>query len=186
VLFGDGAGAIVLEGTSADIVDNTGILATYIANEDDVTGALACGNVNTANVPFTKDEEGNAQVCEPVPSANTQFIHMDGQRVFKFAGRVLDAAVREVCERAGVALEDVDVIVPHQANERIIKFAAKRLGLDMDKFQVAMQDAGNTSSASIPMALADAYAQNRINPGDKVVLVGFGAGLTYGAVLFVA
>jgi 3-oxoacyl-[acyl-carrier-protein] synthase-3 len=184
VLFGDGAGAVVLEGAAAE--STSGVLATYIANEDDVTGALACNNVNTANVPFIKGAEGEAEVCVPSPSEKTQFIHMDGQRVFKFAGRVLDAAVREVCERAGVALEDIDLIVPHQANERIIKFAAKRLGIDMEKFQVSLHDSGNTSSASIPMALADAYAQGRINTGDKVVLVGFGAGLTYGAVIFEA
>lgn len=109
---------------------------------------------------------------------------MQGQKVFKFAATAMAEAVDEVCQRAGVSLDDVACIVPHQANERIIRFAAKKMGVDMDRFQVSIEEVGNTSASSVLMALADALDSGKAQPGDKVILVGFGAGLTYGSLLF--
>ena len=111
---------------------------------------------------------------------------MDGPRVFKFATAAMTEAVRRVLERSGLTLDDVKCIVPHQANERIIKYAAKKLDRPLDFFQVSIGDTGNSSAASVPMALADAYASGRIQRGDKVVLTAFGGGFTSGAVLFEA
>ena len=95
-------------------------------------------------------------------------------------------AAREVCERAGVSMDEVSCIVPHQANDRIIRFAAKKLGVPYERWQVSIAEAGNTSASSVLMALSDAYDEGRIQPGDKVMCVGFGGGLTSGALLFEA
>ena len=108
---------------------------------------------------------------------------MNGQQVFKFSGRAMKQAVSRVCESAGVAIEDVKLVVPHQANERIIDFGARRMDIEKDMFQVSIEHRGNSSGASVPMALADAYEQGIIKKGDKVVLVAFGGGFTLGAVL---
>jgi 3-oxoacyl-[acyl-carrier-protein] synthase-3 len=106
---------------------------------------------------------------------------MNGQEIFKFAVRVIEEAVLVALERAGVALDQVKMIVPHQANIRIIDAAAKRLNLPMDRFVCNVDRYGNTSAASIPIALDEAQRQGRIQAGDYVVLVAFGAGLTWGA-----
>ena len=95
-------------------------------------------------------------------------------------------AVEEVLRRAGLGIDDVRLIVPHQANERIIRYAAKRMKLPLERFQMSIEHRGNSSSACIPMTLCDAYEEGRIQPGDNVVLVGFGGGFTSGAVLFQA
>ena len=106
---------------------------------------------------------------------------MNGREVFRFATRVMASATREVVESAGWTLEQVDLVVPHQANLRIIESAARGLHLPMDKFVVNLQDYGNTSTASIPLAVCEAVETGKIKPGDRIVLVGFGAGLTWGA-----
>ena len=111
---------------------------------------------------------------------------MNGQKVFKFAAEAMTTAVHEALDRANLTLDDVACIVPHQANERIIKYAAKRMGLPLERFQVSIAHRGNSSSACIPMTLCDAYESGNIHPGDKVVLVGFGGGFTSGAVLYEA
>ena len=98
----------------------------------------------------------------------------------------LGNAVDEVLERAGLTIDDVSFIVPHQANERIIKYAAKKMKLPLDRFQISIAHRGNSSSACIPMTLSDAYEEGRIHPGDKVILVGFGGGFTSGAILYEA
>ena len=96
------------------------------------------------------------------------------------------SAIEEVVARAGVVLDDVSLIVAHQANERIIRYAAKKIGRPLDLFQVSIAEVGNTSASSVLMALCDAWLAGRVAPGDKVVLVGFGGGLCAGAVLFEA
>ena len=108
---------------------------------------------------------------------------MKGREVFKFATRVMPQMLQEACHQAGVSVEELDLVVPHQANERIISNAAKKLGLPLERFHRIIQDTGNTSSASVLMALAHAYQQGHIQPGQLVGLVGFGAGLTAGAVV---
>jgi 3-oxoacyl-[acyl-carrier-protein] synthase-3 len=203
VLFGDGAGAAVLEWDSA----KPGIISSVLVNEDDEKNSLTCPNNFTAPFPFDEagplDASAHAGKALADPAANTinetlnvpeevargaarQTINMEGQAVFKFASRSMGEAITQVCAQAEISLDEVALIVPHQANERIIKYAAKRLGLPLEKFQLSMDHTGNTSSASVPMALADAYANSRICPGDKVIVVAFGGGLTYGACLFEA
>ncbi len=199
VLFGDGAGAAVLEWDA----ERPGLLATYLRNDDDVKNSLTCAHAIEAPQPFT--ESGISAEAKADPDASLaaademlgigdivaeggirQVIRMDGRTIFKFASNAMADAVGEVLSRAGLALDDIDCIVPHQANERIIRFAAKKLGIPEERFQLSIADTGNTSSASVPMALADAYASGRIKPGDKVIAVAFGGGLTSGAVLFEA
>lgn len=195
VLFGDGAGAVVLEWDG----EAPGILGSYLKNTDDDTLCLTCDQIfDMSTFPFggqaacesvggimgieAVDGEGNPAGTAP----HHPFISMNGQRVFKFATTAIVEAAREVCERTGVALDEVKCIVPHQANDRIIRYAAKKLGVPYERWQVSIGEVGNTSASSVLMALADAYGDGRIQPGDKVMLVGFGGGLTSGALLFVA
>ncbi len=195
VLFGDGAGAVLLEWNE----NKKGILSTFMKNTDDVDMTLRRTNLfNNETFPF-----GPADAAV-MPFEDTDFIGMNGQAVFKFAGNALAEAINTVLDRAQFNLDDVSCIVPHQANERIIKYAAKRMGLPLERFQVSIAHRGNSSSACIPMtlcdayesgntsaasalmALCDAYRADRINENDAVIMSGFGGGLTSGAVLFIA
>ncbi|NQU17151.1 MAG: ketoacyl-ACP synthase III [Candidatus Saganbacteria bacterium] len=153
VLFGDGAGAVVV---SASNGDGDGILANYL-------GARG---------------EGGKHLVMPLKNG---FITMNGKEVFKFAVSALEESVTEVLKKANLKLEDMDLLIPHQANIRIINHVAKKLGLPKEKIFVNLDRYGNTSAASIPIAFNEAYNGGRIKKGDKVVLSGFGAGLTYGA-----
>lgn len=192
ILFGDGAGAAVLEWDE----ERPGIRGSFIVNDDDSTGALVCPMVFDSPVPFdckgVMDVKGrilSPSVAEAEKATETgphQVISMDGQKVFKFAAEAMTTAITNVLDRADVALDDVACIIPHQANERIIRYAAKKIGRPLKLFQLSIATTGNTSAASVPMALADAYAGDRIKHGDKVILVGFGGGFTSGAVLFEA
>lgn len=159
VLFGDGAGAAVV-----GPVPGRGVIATYLGAD----GA---------------DKEILYLPRERVNGAGRRdgYIHMSGGDVFKFAVRIMGDAALEVLRRGGLAPEDVDLFIPHQANIRIIEAAAKRLGLDPERVFVNVQKYGNTSAASIPIAMAEAYEQGRLRPGSILTVVGFGAGLTWGA-----
>lgn len=177
VLFGDGAGAVVLEWQDNDY----GVLASRLVNIDDVKQALNLANTfDTSTFPFSnaiaagEDGDGDRQST----------ITMKGAAVFKFSTKVMASCVREVLERADMDIEDIDLIVPHQANERIIASAMKRLGLSLDGVHLTIDTVGNTSASSALIALADAYTKGKITPGDIVCMVGFGGGLTAGAVLF--
>lgn len=199
VLFGDGAGAAVLEWDE----ERAGILSSFIVNEDDVSNALTCAMAFDAPQPF--DENGvslaAAEAVDPgLPRTDAeldiaelveageprQALRMNGPKVFKFAAEAMTEAINQALARAGVTLDEVACIVPHQANERIIKYAAKKLGRPMDFFQLSIAHTGNSSAASVPMALSDAYQSGRIKRGDKVVVVAFGGGFTSGAILFEA
>ena len=198
VLFGDGAGAAVLEWSD----ERPGILSSFIVNEDDTTNALSCPSAFDAPQPF--DAGGCAPTVASTDAAADrianelgvheaveagrprQTIYMNGQKVFKFAAEAMTEAVNQALDRAGISLDEVACIVPHQANERIIKYAAKKLGHPMDFFQLSIAHTGNTSAASLPMALAEAYTNGRIERGDRVVLVAFGGGFTSGAVVYEA
>lgn len=199
VLFGDGAGAAVVEWDP----DRAGILSTYVRNDDDDTNALTCPTAYDAPQPFDKNgvsleamkeaDPGLARIDEEIGATEAvaagrprQTLYMHGQKVFKFAVEALNHAVDVVLERAGLTIDDVSFIVPHQANERIIKYAAKKMKLPLDRFQISIAHRGNSSSACIPMTLSDAYEEGRIHPGDKVILVGFGGGFTSGAILYEA
>lgn len=175
VLFGDGAGAVVLEWQDNDC----GVLASRLVNIDDVKQALNLPNsFDTSTFPFA-DLEGAAG-----DTPEKRSITMKGAAVFKFSTKVMASCVREVLERANMTIEDVDLIVPHQANERIIASAMKKLALPLDKIHLTIGTVGNTSASSALIALADAYVQGKITEGMLVCMVGFGGGLTAGAVLF--
>ncbi len=190
VLFGDGAGAVVLEwDTTAP-----GVLSSFLKNTDDPQLTLACDTVfGPAALPFTQEREelsvrAAAGLTDEMGARlpHHPYIAMQGQAVFKFATAAIVEAAQIACERAGVSLDDIACIVPHQANERIIRYAAKKLGVPLERFQISIGEVGNTSASSVLMALTDAYQTQRIQPGDKVLLVGFGGGLTSGALVFEA
>jgi 3-oxoacyl-[acyl-carrier-protein] synthase-3 len=161
VLFGDGAGAVVLQASDAP-----GILGAKLHADGRHRGMLqASGHINNGKV------EG------------TPFVQMDGQAVFKFAVKVLSEVVTELLTEQGMQNTDIDWLVPHQANIRIIEGTAKKLGLAMDHVVTTVAQHGNTSAASIPLALDTAIRSGRIQPGQNVLLEAVGGGFTWGAVL---
>ncbi|KUO52410.1 MAG: 3-oxoacyl-ACP synthase [Desulfitibacter sp. BRH_c19] len=168
ILFGDGAGAVVLQPSQ----DSSGILANYLGS--DGRGAH-----------LLKQPAGGSSLPPSYQTIDDKMhtIHMNGNEVFKFAVRVMGEASLKVLEMAGVKKEEVDLFIPHQANIRIVEAATKRLNLSPERVVVNLNKYGNMSSASIPVALNEAYENNRICAGQKVLLVGFGAGLTWGATL---
>lgn len=169
VLFGDGAGAVVFEADGEH-----GIINSCTFSEPDPEGTLACAALPPKN-PFIKEEKH----LYPYK----KYLSMNGRGTYKFATRALSAAIEKVLEGTGVTLDEIKYIVPHQANVRIIKHVADHLGIDPSKMYVNIDKYGNTSSASIPIALDEMVRQSLIKPGDKVIFAGFGAGLNYGAVL---
>lgn len=175
VLFGDGAAACVLK--SADDSFYSSFLGA------DGTGAcrLFARSIQPDNAFMPENKK---DYPDGFPESNGHYIYQDGREVYKFAVKALPFAVENALEGTGLSIEDIDLIIPHQANIRIIETAAQRFGVSMDKMYVNLEKYGNTSSASIPLALNEAIKEGRIKDGDKVCLVGFGAGLTYGAVIF--
>ncbi len=166
VLFGDGAGAVVVSACT----DRCGVLATELGS-DGSGGELLILPAGGSHQPASLDTVSNGG----------HFVKMNGREVFRFATTVMPKAAESVVKKAGWKMEDVNLIIPHQANTRIIESAAKRLGQPMEKFFINLDRYGNTSAASIPIALTEAINAGKVRPGDKVVLVGFGAGLTWAA-----
>ncbi len=161
VLFGDGAGAVVLEAS-----ETPGIMATAMHADGSQFGIL--------NVP--------GQLCGGQVTGDP-FLRMDGQAVFKFAVRVLADIAEEVCANAGISTADLDWLIPHQANIRIIEATGKKLGVPREKVIVSVDRHGNTSAASVPLALDEAVRDGRIQRGQKVLVEGVGGGFTWGAAL---
>ena len=161
VLFGDGAGAVVLEAS-----DTPGVLATELHADG--------RHVNILCVPGTVS--GGKVLGDPL-------LKMDGQAVFKLAVGVLEDVARSVIEKAGRTADDVDWLIPHQANIRILQGTTKRLKMPLDKLIVTVDRHGNTSAASIPLALDESVRSGKIKAGDTVLLEGVGGGFTWGAVL---
>jgi len=166
VLFGDGAGAAVL--SPAD--ESCGILSIVLGSDGSGGDLL-------------KIEAGGSRLPPSVQTvkARQHYIRMEGQDVFKFAVRIMGDASVEALAKCGLTPQDVDLFIPHQANIRIIESAARRLGLPPEKVFVNVQKYGNTSGASIPIAIDEAVQEGRLKKGDVVVAVGFGAGLTWAA-----
>ncbi len=174
VLFGDGAAACIVSNSNSKYT-------AYLAS--DPTGGKHLFAKNSANKsPFSKDSMDWRE--DYYKDAKDGVLKMDGQEVYKFATSAMPEAVNKVLQKANMSTEDVDMVIPHQANIRIVQTAVKKLKMKHDKFYVNIQNYGNTSSASIPIALEEAIANEKIKRGDKVCLVGFGAGLTYGAIIF--
>lgn len=161
VLFGDGAGAVVLSQS-----DQPGILSTHLHASGSYSNILSVpGSISGGKIQ------------------GTPYIKMEGTTVFKFAVKVLEEVVQEAITENNLQAADIDWLIPHQANIRIIQSTAKKLGIPMDKVVVAVDKHGNTSAASIPLALDIAVRDGRIQPGQLVLLEGVGGGFTWGAVL---
>jgi 3-oxoacyl-[acyl-carrier-protein] synthase-3 len=161
VLFGDGAGAVVLER-----VEDGGFLGFEL-------GAEGAGGVH-----LWLPGSGSRVFEDP-----DKYVKMNGREVFKFATRVLVSSAEKLLRECGRSVDEIDVYVPHQANVRIIDHAAKKLGIPQDRVVVNVDRYGNTSSGSIPLALADAEAEGRLEDGSLVLMTGMGAGLTWGSSL---
>ena len=163
VLFGDGAGAVVLQRTP-----ERGFLGFEL-------GADGGGGIH-----LSLPGSGSRRIED---ATGNGYVHMNGREVFKFATRVLVSSAQAVLETCGVSVDDVDVYVPHQANVRIMDHAAQKLGIPRERMVVNVDRYGNTSSGSIPLALVDAQREGRLKKGDLVLMTGMGAGLTWGSSL---
>ncbi len=164
VLFGDGAGAAVLGAGEG------GVLSTWI-------GARGSGGDKLTSLAYREDPEET----EKRVSHDKSTVWMAGSEVMKFAVKIMAEAAEKVVADAGLTWDDIDLIIPHQANMRIVEAAAKRMGITTERMFVNLDRYGNTSGASIPIALCEAREAGRLKRGDKVVLVGFGGGLTWAA-----
>lgn len=195
ILFGDGAGAIVLDWQD----DKPGILSSFLKNTDDKGYLTASHLYDLGTLPFyspdedleaneasnsAEDARSEQQDADEDLEDDGHFLSMNGREVFKFASNALVEAYEEALARADLGTEDLSVIIPHQANERIVRYAAKKGEIPLSMFHLTIANDGNTSAASIPMAMADAYSEGRIKSGDNVALLGFGGGLASGAVVF--
>jgi 3-oxoacyl-[acyl-carrier-protein] synthase-3 len=168
VLFGDGAGAAILKRSK----QHKGILSTYVRS-DGTLGDLLCRPAGGATIPFSVD----------VLNERSQFIRMNGREVFKHAVRSMSDAASRALDGAKLTGADIDLMIPHQANIRIIEATAKHANIPMEKVYVNVDRFGNTSAASIPIALDEALECGRIKEGSIVLLVAFGAGFTWGAMV---
>jgi 3-oxoacyl-[acyl-carrier-protein] synthase-3 len=177
VLFGDGAGAAFVEAVDNDIVRGNGRrvgMESMVQGSDGAKGmVLSCGE-RQVNNPYYQDK-----------TEFNPYVYMNGQEVYKFATRQVPVCINKALENVKLSAEDVDLFVLHQANVRIIESVAKRLKQDISKFPMNLERVGNMSSATIPVLLDELNRGGKINEGDRLVLSGFGAGLTYGASVIV-
>ena len=165
-LFGDGAGAAIIE-----VGSKKGIISINSTSEGEKAECLTCPTVDVKNT-FTSGVENFKAT-----------ISMDGKEIFKFAVKIIESSIERILKENDCTLDDIKYVVCHQANLRIIDFVVKRLKADKDKFYVNLDKYGNTSAASIAIALDEMNKNNLLTAGDKIILVGFGGGLTYGAAL---
>lgn len=175
ILFGDGAGAVVLKAAPGKLftaslgADGKGYATIFTKNPPHTT-------------PFTHEQPWTDEILESEHGVGlpTMRMFMNGPETYKFASRVLPMCLKKACEKAGIEIKDLDWIVPHQANIRISRAAMKNLGLKMDKVYMTIDHTGNTSSASIPIALDEMKKKRLLARGQKLGFAGFGAGLIYG------
>jgi 3-oxoacyl-[acyl-carrier-protein] synthase-3 len=163
VLFGDGAGAVYVEESN----DGSGVISMVQGSDGSKGMVLYCNE--RLNGAKNEDTESDT------------FVHMDGREVYKFATKQVPACIEEALEKASLKVEDIDLFILHQANKRIIESIAKHLKVDIEKFPINLDHVGNMSSAAIPVLLDEINKSGIISKGQKIVLSGFGAGLTYGA-----
>jgi len=168
ILFGDGAGAAVLKPVPA----GEGILSMVMGSDG--------GGADLLKIPA-----GGAALpaSQETLDQRQHYMYMNGNEVFKFAVRIMGEAALQAMDKAGISKEQIDCIIPHQANMRIVDAAMRRLDLPMEKAYLNLHKYGNISAASIPVAMSEAYREGRFKAGDNLVLVGFGAGLTWGSVV---
>lgn len=167
VLFGDGAGATVLTSTEEDC----GIKCVNVKSDGSKGDSLVIQGL-PLNSPFKYGRE-----------VSENYINMNGREIFKFATKVMEESIVEILEKENIKIEDIAAIIPHQANLRIIDYVVKRLGIPREKFVTNLQNYGNTSGASIPIALCESINEGNLKKGDNIIMVGFGGGLTWGAAL---
>jgi 3-oxoacyl-[acyl-carrier-protein] synthase-3 len=168
VLFGDGAGAAILRKSKKE-----GIVSTYTGSQGDLKGFLTIPAISVKN-PFLKGQ---------LDTNNHHRIFMNGKEIFKFATHIMLKSIETLLAENKLEISDIDYIVPHQANYRIIDNVAKKLKVSGDIFYKNMDHFGNTSAASIPLALDEMIQKKMINSGSRIIMVGFGGGLTWGAIL---
>ncbi|MDR0975279.1 MAG: ketoacyl-ACP synthase III [Ruminococcus sp.] len=173
IIFGDGAGAVILQNASQ------GVYGSYLGT-DGTGGKHLFGKLPFPKYPFYDYEITD---MEDYPGKENVIVQ-NGKEVYKFAVKAMPAAIEKALEKAGITPEQVDFFVPHQANIRIIETAAKAMNIPLEKFIINIASHANTSSASIPLALYDALKEGKVKRGDILCLCGFGAGLTYGAIVF--
>ncbi|MGG5461690.1 beta-ketoacyl-ACP synthase III [Clostridium sp. B9] len=167
VLFGDGAGAAVLTATDEDC----GIKCVNVKSDGSKGSSLVVEGLPLNN-PFIEEK-----------TSSKNYISMNGREIFKFATKVMEESIAEILEKENMSIDDIDAIIPHQANLRIIDYVGKKLNITNDKFVLNLKNYGNTSGASIPIALCEAVNEGRVKKGDNIIMVGFGGGLTWGATL---
>ena len=168
VLFGDGAGAVVLKSSNQE-----GIICTYTGSQGDLQESLTLPAVPLKN-PFLQVQNNNGK---------PNHISMCGKEVFQFAARIMIKSISQVLNKSNLLIDDIDYIIPHQANIRIIDHVARTLKIEREKFIINLDHFGNTSSASIPLALDEAHKKKIFCQGNRVIMVAFGGGLTWGAAL---
>ncbi len=169
VLFGDGAGAVVLQATDRPC----GVRSFELGSDGSQAEALIAPSPGTRN-----------PVSQYAIDHRTHYLRMDGRAVFKFATRAMTESLQRVMDKAALGVDDVDLFIPHQANARIIEYAAEQLQLPPEKVVMNVAEYGNTSAATIPIALSEALDAGRAEAGGTLAMVGFGAGLTWAACLF--
>ncbi|MCD7727401.1 MAG: ketoacyl-ACP synthase III [Ruminococcus sp.] len=174
VLFGDGAAAVVLERKEDTVY------SSFLGADGNGAKFLLAKSYDS-HTPFSN---GEVVIEDDMPKRDNNCLYQDGREVYKFATKILPFACEKTCENLGITPNDIDCIIPHQANKRIIETAAKNLSLPLEKFFLNLEEYGNTSSASVPLALCDAVHSGAVKRGDKICIVGFGAGLTFGSVIF--
>lgn len=171
ILFGDGAAAVIIERSDK-------MFTSHLGSDGSGANVLFARSLMPApEVAVESDFKDN------FPEMPLNKLYQNGKEVYKFAVAALPKAFELAAEKIGVTKEEIDWFIPHQANIRIIETAAKKLGVSMDKFVVTLDHYGNTSSASIPLALDEAVRSGKVKKGDKIALIGFGAGLTYGGIV---
>lgn len=180
ILFGDGAGAVVLQGKS----EPGGVLSSELRSDGagwDMLGVPTVGSRDTYLKAHQAAEADEKAV--DIPRRELHRLHMNGREVFKFATRVVADSIKNVVRKAYIDLDEVALVVPHQANQRILDHVAKHLKMPEEKFYSNVARYGNTSAASIPLALCEAIEEDKIKPGDNIVLIGFGGGLTWASMV---
>jgi 3-oxoacyl-[acyl-carrier-protein] synthase-3 len=174
VLFGDGAGAVVLKR------DDNKMFSSFLRSEGKNGEYLLSRTHKTAS-PYATGK--NDSINEKYPLSNGCFVYMSGKDVYRFGTRVMPESLGEACKKAGISPQDLSLIIPHQANIRIVETVAKKLGIDMNKMFMNIDKYANTSCASIPICIDELWKSNKLKRGDKIALCGFGGGLTYGAIV---
>lgn len=176
VLFGDGAGAAVVT-----LGEEKGVLANHMGSDGRGSDLLRCNAapVDINNALLKKEVLGD-KLSE---NESTKYLFMEGKEIFKFAVKVMEETIEKLVERANLSIEDLDYIIPHQANLRIIDYTIRKLNIDKDKFYINLNNYGNTSAGSIPIALDEMNKKGLLKRGQNILMVGFGGGLTWGGTL---